>query len=275
MKRRHFITQTGLAALGASTVPPRSLNAQRSQWQNDGNATIARLGVLTPAFDPVPESEMWAMAPPGVSVHSARVPRGRDARAFAEPPDVDQATEQLVDLAPRAILFAYTSSSYALGADAESSVRARLEARAKGISVILTCPAATAALRLLGARRISLIHPPWFSETVNDQGEAYFNAQGFNVVQCTRMEPARTFVEVAPAELFAFVSAHTPRTAEAVFIGGNGMRAVGAIRELEARLGIPVLSANQVLLFAALRPIGQSESVTKYGRIFARRGVGR
>jgi maleate isomerase len=44
------------------------------QWQSDGAGSIGRIGVLTPDFDPVPESEMWAMAPPGISIHASRVP---------------------------------------------------------------------------------------------------------------------------------------------------------------------------------------------------------
>ena len=112
------------------------------------------------------------MAPAGVSIHGARVARKAAARAYAESPDVDEATGQLVDLMPRAILFAYTSSSYEIGAEAESRVRARLEKRAYGIPVILTCQAATAALRSLGSRRISLIHPPWFSDAINERGRS-------------------------------------------------------------------------------------------------------
>jgi hypothetical protein len=42
-------------------------------WQSDGAGALARIGVLTPHFDPVPESELWAMAPPGVSIHASRV----------------------------------------------------------------------------------------------------------------------------------------------------------------------------------------------------------
>lgn len=270
MNRRHFITRTGLLAAGGSRLHSQSDGSQRPRWQSDGAPTIGRLGVLTPDFDPTPESEMWTMAPPGVSLHSARVTRRRrDPKAFAEPPNVDLATDQLVELSPRSILFAYTSSSYVLGAEGESAVRKRLEERAKGIRIVLTCDAATAALHLLGARRISLIHPPWFSEAVNKQGEIYFRMKGFDVVQCTRLAPARPLeVEIAPAELFDFVASHTPRSAEAVFIGGNGMRAVGAITALETRLGIPVLSANQVLLFDALNALGQAHSVRQYGKIF-------
>ena len=270
MNRRHFITRTSLLAVGGPYLYSRSDGAQPPRWQSDGAPTIGRLGVLTPDFDPTPESEMWAMAPAGVSLHSARVTRRRrDPQAFAEPPNVDLATGQLVELAPRSILFAFTSSSYALGAEGERAVRNRLEARAKGIRIILTCGAATAALHLLGVRRVSLIHPPWFTEAVNKLGETYFRAQGFDVVQCTRLAPARPVeVEIAPPELFDFVTSHTPRTAEAVFIGGNGMRAVGAISALETRLGIPVLSANQVLLFDALSALGQAHSVRQYGKIF-------
>ena len=100
-------------------------------------------------------------------------------------------------------------------------------------------------------------------------GEIYFRMKGFDVVQCTRLAPARPLeVEIAPAELFDFVASHTPRSAEAVFIGGNGMRAVGAINALETRLGIPVLSANQVLLFDALNALGKAHSVRQYGKIF-------
>jgi maleate isomerase len=69
-------------------------------WQPDGAGWRARVGALTPHLDPVPETELRAMAPQGVSIHAARVPLGtldRDgnislqrgagaALAFAEPP---------------------------------------------------------------------------------------------------------------------------------------------------------------------------------------------
>lgn len=84
------------------------------------------------------------------------------------------------------------------------------------------------------------------------------------------MEPLRPFTEVPAEEVFAFVSRNTPSAADSVFIGGNGMRAVGAIEALEQRLGRPVLTANQVLLWAALRLAAQTRLVRGYGRIFNR-----
>ncbi len=52
-------------------------------------------------------------------------------------------------------------------------------------------------------------------------------------------------------------------------IGGNGFRAVGAIAVLEEDLGRPVVTANQALLWAALRAAdADPSSVSDYGRLF-------
>lgn len=61
-----------------------------------------------------------------------------------------------------------------------------------------------------------------------------------------------------------------PAGAEAVFIGGNGFRAVGVIRVLEEDLGSPVLTANQVAFWLALRLSGAQPAVTGYGELFTR-----
>ena len=100
------------------------------------------------------------------------------------------------------------------------------------------------------------------------RGEAYFRSLQFDVAQSRRLEPLRTFSEVQPAELFDFVLQTMPRGAQAVFIGGNGLRAAGAIEALEVRLAVPVIAANQVLLWEGLRRIGQAERVRGYGRLF-------
>ena len=273
MKRRQFITVVGTAAIGTPAVLSTSLpETQHSRWQPDGAGSLARIGVLTPASAPVPESEMWAMAPRGVSIHASRVVWNGGARAFAEPPHVDSAAELLAGLTPRAIVYAFTSSSYALGAEADGPLRARLEKRAGGIPVVLTCLAAIEALRFLGAHRAALIHPPWFSEEMNAKGMDYFRTQGFEVALCARMTPARPFTEVPPAEVYEWVRTNVPSQAEAVFIGGNGLRAIGAIQALEESLGRPVLTANQVALWEALRIAGTTSKGIQYGRVFAKSG---
>lgn len=277
MKRRHFITLAGAGAIGTTALRSTPITTAKStRWQPDGAGLRARIGVLTPEFDPVPESEMWAMVPQGVSVHAARVRRNREARGFAEPPNIDNATEQLTGLALRAIVYAYTSSSYALGAEADELLKTRLEKLAGGIPLVLTCPAATEALRILGANRVAVIHPPWFTEEINNKGMEYFRSRGFDVVLCTRITPSRQFTEVSPEEVYEWVMTNVPRQAEAVFIGGNGLRAVGVIQALEKSLRRPVLTANQVVLWGALRVgAGVTSKVTRYGRVFTKSGANR
>ena len=269
MKRRHFISVASAGAIGASALRSYA-SAQDSRWRPDGGGRLARFGVLTPDNDPVPESEMWAMAPSGVSIHASRVPWNGEWRAFAEPPHVDNATEQVAALAPRAILYAFTSSSYALGAEGDGPLQARLQKRAKGIPVLLTCPVATEALRVLGSHRIAVINPPWFSEEVNAKGRDYFRSKGFDVVSCTRITPSRPFTEVPPAEIYEWAKTNVPGEAETVFIGGNGLRAAGTIHALEESLRKPVLTANQVLLWQALKLVGLISKVTQYGRIYTK-----
>jgi maleate isomerase len=48
-------------------------------------------------------------------------------------------------------------------------------------------------------------------------------------------------------------------TAEAVFFGGNGFRAIGMIAPLEQELGRPVLTGNQGVFWYALLTATKSE----------------
>lgn len=277
MKRRHFIRVAGVGATGGLvTYAPPSLAAPGLAWQRDGAGSLARLGVLTPTFDPVPESEAWAMAPRGVSIHGSRVLTTRgDARSFAEPPHVDTAVELLAALNPRAIIYAWTSSSYFLGPEGDEALRLRLEARAPGVPIVLAAVAASEALRALNVHRIALVHPPWFAEETNDRGRDYFKRRGFEVVSCARITPLRTFVEVPPAEVYDWVRANVVRQADAVLIAGNGLRAVGVIEALETALGKPVLTANQVTFWQALRSAGVTARIGQYGRLFKRNAAQR
>jgi maleate isomerase len=268
MQRRALLRTATLAAAAPFIPATGASAAQEPGWQPDGRGARARLGVLTPDFDPVPESEIAAIAPPGVSVHASRVFWNRQARSFADPPHVDGAVERLAELAPQMILFGFSSSSYAITRTEENALLARLAQHAQRSTIVLTTLAAVAALRALRIRRVAIMHPPWFSSEINAAGEAYYRSHGFDVVACSRLTPARTFTEVEPAEVYERASTLVPATAEALLIGGNGLRAVGTIARLEASLNRPVLTANQVLAWAALSRLGLAGEVTKYGRVF-------
>lgn len=80
INRRQFIAATAVAfaPLGVSES-----NKVQPPWEPDGVGSLARIGVLTPDDDPVPESEMRAMAPEGISIHASRVLWNGDPGSFA------------------------------------------------------------------------------------------------------------------------------------------------------------------------------------------------
>jgi maleate isomerase len=136
--------------------------------------------------------------------------------------------------------------------------------------VVVTCRAAVEGLRVLGARRIALIDPPWFDTELNGLGAQYYESAGFVVVYSSPCGLPSDQTKITPADLHAWVSEHVSSTgAEAIVFGGNGFRAVGAIAALEEDLGRAVVTANQALLWAALRIThADPGSVSDYGRLF-------
>jgi maleate isomerase len=253
-----------------------------AMWQPDGWAQT-RIGILTPHADVCPEAEFSAMAPDGISIHATRVyfgaykPGGTmdptiaddPVRRFAEPPFVDEAAELLAAAPLHAIAYGFTSSSYLRGAADDAKLKERLERRTRGIPVVIPCAAAVKALMALGVTRLALISPPWFSAEMDQQGARYFQSQGFEVVHSGPAGLPSDQQAIQPGELYEWISTQTPKSAEAVFIGGNGLRAIGVIKALEENLGRPILTANQVAFWQALALSGSREPIVSYGRIFS------
>ncbi|MFF5706150.1 maleate cis-trans isomerase [Streptomyces sp. NPDC012794] len=253
-------------------------------WQPDGWDVRVRLGVLTPHADVGPESELRAMVPSDVGLHTARVPFAAmgpggamgptvplaPVRAFAEPPHVDDAAELLAAAPVAAIAYAFTSSAYVIGARGEAYMLDRLRERAGGLPVVATCAAAVEALRALDVARLALVDPPWFDATLSDLGRGYYEEAGFGVPYAAPCGLPSGQALIRPDALYGWVLEQVPDEAEAVVVGGNGFRAVGVIEALEAQLDRPVLTANQVLLWAALRAAGEpTGGIAGYGRLFS------
>jgi maleate isomerase len=253
-------------------------------WQPDGWSFRARLGVIVPHAAIGTESELAAMAPEGVSLHATRVPLGvmraggvmdptialEPVRAFVDPPLVDEAAALLAAAPLHAIGFGFTSSSYVRGAADDDVLQQRLEAKTRGIPVAITSVSSVLGLRSVGAERIALVDPPWFSPELTALGVDYFRDHGFDVAHAEAAALPSEQRAIHPGQLFEWVREHVPREADAVYIGGNGLRAVGVIEALEEDLRVPVLTANQTLLWHLLRLAGTRVPVVGYGRLFDR-----
>jgi maleate isomerase len=256
------------------------MNATR--WRPDGWDAHTRIGVLAPHADVGPESELQAIAPRGVRIYGARVlftamgsggvmdstiPHA-PVRAFAEPPHIDEAAELIAAAPVNAIAIGFTSTAYVLGAEGEQVLIERLTARTHGIPVVSTCISIVAGLRELRAARIAMFDPPWFDAELTGRGRDHYREQGLEVVHATRCELPSAQAAIRPVDLYEWIRAHTPESADAVVVGGNGFRAVGVIDALEQALDRPVLTANQALLWGALRAADTGVAVYGYGRLF-------
>lgn len=252
-------------------------------WRADGWDARWRIGVLTPHGDVGPESELRAMAPPAVGIHAARVYFGAmttggvmdptiplaPVRAMAEPPHVDDAVGLIAAAPVQVIAFGFTSSAYVLGTAAEDSMIRRLRDRAGGLPVVSPTKAAITALHGFGTQRVALVDPPWFDAELSALGRDYYRAAEFDVVFAASAGLPSDQSLITPGDLFDWVRKNVPTTAEAVVIGGNGLRAVGVVDALEAELDRLVLTANQVLLWSALGAAGADPTIVEgYGRVF-------
>ena len=258
---------------------------QTHRWARDGWDAECRVGLLVPHADVGPECELEAMAPAGVTVHATRVGFGAMAaggamdptiplapvRAFAESPDLDAAATLLAAAPLDVIAFAFTSSAYVIGAEGEIEMLNRLAQVARGIPVVAATTATLAALQHLGATRVALVTPPWFDRELIELGKELFEHAGHAVVGAAAAELDSDQRAITPSGLFDWVRRSTPHDADAVVIAGNGLRAVGVIAALEQELARPVVTANQALLWAALRAAdADAGAVSGYGVLFTR-----
>lgn len=253
-------------------------------WKYDGWESDFKLGIVTPHADIGPEAEAQAMlAGTRSTIHGARVdfspmhPGGTidekiahdPVLQFIAPDIIDRTVDSLSSSPLDAIGLAFTSSSFKIGAHREQELLTRLATVSHGIKLDTTGTATTAAIRKLGLKKIAIMAPSWFDDDLCRAGEAYFLDQGIDIISATPSGPTGGPLTITPAATAAAVEELVAATgAQAVFVAGNGQRAIGAIDHLESMLGITMLTANQVLLWSSLDGTDLRSRVRGYGCLF-------
>jgi maleate cis-trans isomerase len=251
----------------------------------------ARLGILVIHNDPVVEAELWAMAPPGVTIHAARFESptstgaeytGESWRAMVESPDVRRGLVQLGQLEPTAICLCFGSASFFGGPAFDLGFTSAATELAGGVPVYTAATAIRAALTATGVRRPLVVMPPWFTEPTFAATTSYLTAAGFDVAGLMRFELGSTWDDVRSHQLFdrggrwavhpddvcRQVTAHFPDHADGVLIPGSGFRSWESIRALERQLDVPVVTSNQACLWHLLGLADLAPEVPDGGRLF-------
>ncbi len=233
----------------------------------------ARIGLVYMASSIVMEPECYAMAPEGVSIHTARIhlPTVTEdgLRAMMEGGPLEDAATLLGYAPLDSALFGGTSASFLDGGTYDATVIARMKAKMGGdLPVTTSSTAAALALAKLGARKITFTGP--YNAAVTGRGRRFFEQRGFEVLDAFGLgiEGDHAIGNVPLEEVYRFVKKVALPGSDAVFISCTNFRTVGALDALEADLGIPVVSSIQASFWHALRLAGVRDRMQGFGSLF-------
>lgn len=105
--------------------------------------------------------------------------------------------------------------------------------------------AITAALRRLGVDRITLATP--YPQALTETEAAAFTGHGITVTAHASLGDDDRYADITATQVRTLVEGMNPAAlgdADALVLSCTGWPTLGVIPELEARLGIPVLSSN-------------------------------
>ncbi|MEV6695768.1 aspartate/glutamate racemase family protein [Streptomyces sp. NPDC051453] len=216
------------------------------------------VGVVAP-FDFALDRELWRWVPDEVSLHLTRTPYvpvevSLDlARLVSEHETLGEAVRALSAAEPEVLAYACTSGSFVGGIAGE---RAMCEAmfRSGERPSVTTSGALLEALDELGARRIALVTP--YTRSVTESLEEYLAEAGITVTGRAFLGLTRHIWKVPYRDVADMARGAARLDADALFISCTNLPTYDVIPQLEAELRIPVISANQVTVWAALRRLG-------------------
>ena len=216
------------------------------------------VGVVAP-FDFALDRELWRWVPDEVSLHLTRTPYvpvevSLDlARLVSEHETLSDGVHTLTAITPEVVAYACTSGSFVGGIAGE---RAMCEAmtRAGAVPSVTTSGALLEALTELGVRRVALVTP--YTVSVTQALEQYVAEAGVAVTGCAFMGLTRHIWKVPYRQVSEMAHKAVRADAQALFISCTNLPTYDVIPQLEAELRIPVISANQVTMWAALRRLG-------------------
>jgi len=231
----------------------------------------ARIGLLTPSVNTVSEVEWNEYLPEGVSVHAARLLLDEDvtpAGIEAMNEDVERACESVATAGVDVVVYGVTAGSF-LEPGLDERIEDRL-AEIAGAPGIATAASMKRGLRAVGAESVVVATP--YTETLNELEHEFLEAAGFDVVDLAArgIDEGISLAGPHPGSAYRQAKRLDTDDADAVYISGMNYHALPAVPKLEADLGKPVLSSNQVSIWDALRTAGVDYSGIELGSLFER-----
>lgn len=227
-----------------------------------------RIGLLLPSSNTTQEVEFNRILPDNVSLHVTRLPlRNVDPASTARiVEDIETESQKLADADVDAIVLAATAPSSRNGIGYDQELIRRIET-ASGRKATTASTALIGALRLLDASHI-VIAGPW-SETTNASAAAFIEASGFTVLAHKALGHVSNLEIGHLDEQTAFdLGQSVDRVdAKAIMLACGNWMTLGIVDRLENAVHKPVLTTNQVSLWAVLRLAGYRAPVFGWGSL--------
>ena len=248
---------------------------------DDGFGSRARIGLVVLENDQTVEAELGSLWPDGVTAFCTRIPmedRVTPETLRAMEARIPEAAGLLPGLMGFDVIgYACTSAATLIG---EDRVTAALHHAHPEIPNTNPISAVLAAMSALGAQRVAVLTP--YSAEVTSGIVRLLTDNGLDVVasgsfleESDAMVARITEVSVASAvrHLVGSNSDSDGGTAEtdqvdAVFVSCTSLRAFGIAGDLEAELGVPVVSSNLAFGWHLLRLAGIDDVIEDLGRLF-------
>lgn len=228
-----------------------------------------RIGIVALATDVCLEQDIRRMLPTSIEVFTNRVhnvnPMTRDNLALMVNDISRAAADILPGLGVDVVIFGCTSGTAIIGYE-----RVRTLLRESNPTAEVTTPltAAAAALRALGATKVSVLTP--YDRQINEGLIEAIEPYGVDVLSLAGLgfENDLDVTGVSPADIVRLGVRHCDPDADALFISCTAFRASLAIEELEQKLGKPVISSNQTLAWHSMALLGYRGRVAGFGQLF-------
>jgi maleate isomerase len=240
---------------------PRS-HPEPTAWPEPGTVVPRDLGVgvgVVVPYDFVLDRELWRWTPDGVNLHLTRTPFEdvevslAQAVAVGDRSVVARATREVMTAEPAVVAYGCTSGSFIGGRSGEAALaRAMVDAGAP--RALTTSGALLQAVKSLGLNSLAVVTP--YDDQVGER-LASFLAESDVAVAATGNMGLTGRIWTVPYKATADLVRRTVRPgADGVFIACTNLRTFDVIAPLERELGIPVLTANQVTMWAAMAAAG-------------------
>jgi maleate isomerase len=229
----------------------------------------ARVGLIIPSSNRMVEQEMVPAFPPGVTAHVTRLRMtGANRLAFDELlPRIEEAACTLMDARCDVVAFHCTANSMQGGKAGEDDILAVL-ARTGAARATTTITAIARAFDALAAKRIVLITP--YSASTTEHEAEFLRHAGYDVISAHGFALARSdaYCSTPPQLWRDRVLAAACAGADAYLVSCANISVFSTIADVEARLGRPVVTSNQAVIWDALRLLGWRAPSSRLGSLF-------